>query len=75
VRGYADEVVCLQSPEYFHAVAQFNRLFPQVSDDEVVALLARGGAAAAGRTPPQAEPPKPESPRPDPPKPEPPQEE
>jgi predicted phosphoribosyltransferase len=75
VRGYADEVVCLQSPEYFHAVAQFYRLFPQVSDDEVVALLARGGAAAAARSPPQAEPPNPESPKPDPSKPEAPQEE
>jgi predicted phosphoribosyltransferase len=79
VRGYADEVVCLQSPEYFHAVGQFYRLFPQVSDEEVVALLARGGTAAAGRTPPQAELPKaelpkPESPKPEPPKPEPPHE-
>jgi predicted phosphoribosyltransferase len=73
VRGYADEVVCLQSPEYFHAVAQFYRLFPQVSDDEVVALLAR--RAAAARSPPQAEPPNPESPKPDPSKPEAPQEE
>jgi predicted phosphoribosyltransferase len=72
VRGYADEVVCLQSPEYFHAVAQFYRLFPQVSDDEVVALLARRGAAA--RSPPQAEPPNPESPKPDSSKPEPTQE-
>jgi len=70
VRGYADEVVCLHSPEYFRAVAQFYRLFPQVSDDEVVALLARGGAAAAGRTPPKAEPPKPDLLKAEPPKPE-----
>jgi predicted phosphoribosyltransferase len=75
VRGYADEVVCLHSPEYFHAVAQFYRLFPQVSDDEVVALLARGGAAAAGRTPSKPESEKRESPKPDPPQPEPPREE
>ena len=38
---YADEVVCLEAPEYFHAVGQFYREFPQVEDDEVVALLAR----------------------------------
>ena len=39
VRAYADEVVCLQSPAYFHAVGQFYSRFPQLSDDEVVALL------------------------------------
>jgi putative phosphoribosyl transferase len=35
----ADEVVCLHSPQRFYAVAQFYREFPQVSDDEVIALL------------------------------------
>ena len=40
VREHADEVVCLQSPAYFHAVGQFYSRFPQLSDDEVVALLA-----------------------------------
>jgi predicted phosphoribosyltransferase len=39
VRRYADEVVCLQTPEPFHAVGQFYRSFPQVDDAEVVALL------------------------------------
>ena len=39
VRAYADEVVCLQVPEYFYAVGQFYRSFPQVDDDAVVALL------------------------------------
>jgi predicted phosphoribosyltransferase len=43
VRPYADEVVCLETPEYFHAVGQFYRHFPQVEDEEVVALLARKG--------------------------------
>jgi predicted phosphoribosyltransferase len=43
VRPYADELVCLEAPEYFHAVGQFYREFPQVEDDEVVALLARHG--------------------------------
>ena len=35
----ADEVVCLESPEFFQAVGQFYRDFPQVEDDEVIALL------------------------------------
>ncbi|MBX7435501.1 dienelactone hydrolase family protein [Mycobacterium sp. Y57] len=39
--GYADEVVCLQAPTYFHAVGQGYRNFTQTSDDEVVALLDR----------------------------------
>ena len=41
VRPYADEVVCLATPEFFYAVGQFYRSFPQVDDDEVAALLAR----------------------------------
>ena len=39
VRSFADEVVCLQTPAFFYAVGQFYRRFPQVDDDEVVALL------------------------------------
>lgn len=39
VRPLADEVVCLQVPRLFQAVGQFYRDFPQVEDDEVVALL------------------------------------
>ena len=38
-RSFADEVVCLQTPAFFYAVGQFYRLFPQVDDAEVVALL------------------------------------
>ncbi len=40
VRPYADEVVCLDAPEMFYAVGQFYADFPQVSDDEVIRLLA-----------------------------------
>lgn len=36
----ADEVVCLASPEPFFAVSLFFEDFPQVSDDEVTAILA-----------------------------------
>lgn len=40
VSVYADEVVCLDAPELFYAVGQFYQSFPQVSDDEVIDLLA-----------------------------------
>lgn len=39
VRSYADEVVCLEAPEYFQAVGQFYVEFPQVGDDEVIEIL------------------------------------
>ena len=39
VQPYADEVVCLSAPEMFYAVGQFYASFPQVSDEEVIALL------------------------------------
>jgi len=40
VEPYADEVVCLSAPPIFHAVGQFYQSFPQVSDEEVIKLLA-----------------------------------
>jgi len=39
VQSHADEVVCLDAPEMFYAVGQFYASFPQVSDEEVIALL------------------------------------
>lgn len=39
VAEYADEVVCLDSPEYFQAVGQFYAFFPQVEDEEVIEAL------------------------------------
>ena len=39
VRPFADEVVCLDVPEFFNAVGQAYQYFPQVSDDEVIATL------------------------------------
>jgi hypothetical protein len=47
IRPYADELVCLETPEGFMAVGQFYRHFEQVEDDEVVALLARHGKRTA----------------------------
>jgi len=39
VAALADEVLCLQTPFGFEAVGQFYRHFPQIEDDEVMALL------------------------------------
>ena len=44
IRPYADEVVCLETPEDFYAVGQFYRHFPQVEDSDVIKLLAGHGA-------------------------------
>jgi putative phosphoribosyl transferase len=39
VGAKCDELVCLETPEHFHAVGQFYRHFPQVEDEEVIAAL------------------------------------
>jgi len=39
VAAMADEVVCLEAPEYFQAVGQFYRNFSQIEDDEVIEIL------------------------------------
>ncbi len=39
LRREVDAVVCLDTPAEFFAVGQFYHAFPQLSDDEVVALL------------------------------------
>ncbi|TCV90719.1 phosphoribosyltransferase [Sulfurirhabdus autotrophica] len=39
VANMADEVVCLETPDYFQAVGQFYASFPQVEDEEVVEIL------------------------------------
>ena len=41
VGSQADEVVCLQTPDPFHAVGLWYRDFDQTSDEEVLRLLAR----------------------------------
>lgn len=40
LRDVADEVVCLQTPEWFMAIGQFYADFRQTTDDEVTAVLA-----------------------------------
>ena len=39
LRPEADAIVCLAMPEHFHSVGQFYRRFPQLQDEEVLALL------------------------------------
>jgi putative phosphoribosyl transferase len=41
LRHEVDQLVCLESPEPFHAVGEFYHNFDQTTDDEVRALLAR----------------------------------
>ena len=43
VRQHCDEVVCLEVPRRFQAVGQFYRSFPQLEDEEVIALLREAG--------------------------------
>ena len=40
----ADEVVCLETPIFFHAVGEFFQDFSQVSDKDVVAILRQSGS-------------------------------
>jgi putative phosphoribosyl transferase len=39
VAQYADDIICLHSPNNFYAVGQFYREFPQVEDEEVIEIL------------------------------------
>lgn len=39
VADLADQVVCLAAPQFFQAVGQFYQDFPQVEDNEVIAVL------------------------------------
>jgi putative phosphoribosyl transferase len=50
LRGIADDVVCIAEPTTFHAVGQFYRRFDQLTDEEVIAVLARA-ADRTGATP------------------------
>ena len=42
-----DDLVCIATPAVFEAVGQFYRDFRQVSDGEVIALLAKAADRAA----------------------------
>ncbi|WP_440106378.1 phosphoribosyltransferase family protein [Streptosporangium sp. H16] len=49
LRKVADEVVCLQTPEFFYAIGAWYRDFSQTTDDQVVELLRRAGASGDER--------------------------
>jgi putative phosphoribosyl transferase len=53
LHGDADEVVCLETPEWFFAIGQWYANFAQTPDDEVVEFLERAalGHSAAGERP------------------------
>jgi putative phosphoribosyl transferase len=44
LRSSADQVVCLETPRPFYAVGVWYARFPQVSDEEVIALLDAAGS-------------------------------
>jgi putative phosphoribosyl transferase len=46
IRPEADEVICLEAPEPFFAIGQFYQSFPQVEDEEAIAILKRCQSAA-----------------------------
>jgi putative phosphoribosyl transferase len=46
VRQYADEVICLETPQWFSAVGQFYQDFPQIEDEAVVEVLRESGRLA-----------------------------
>jgi predicted phosphoribosyltransferase/dienelactone hydrolase len=50
LRGEADEIICLETPENFYAVGQFYRDFHQVSDDDVRSILQTANSARAHPT-------------------------
>ena len=45
----ADQVICLETPEPFHAVGEFYRNFDQTSDEEVRSFLSLSRGNARGR--------------------------
>lgn len=48
LREEVDEAVCLDTPADFYAVGQFYRTFPQLRDEEVIALLDQARAFSSG---------------------------
>ena len=44
LKNEADRVVCLETPEFFHAIGQFYEDFRQISDEEVIQLMEKVSA-------------------------------
>jgi putative phosphoribosyl transferase len=49
LRAEVDDIICLQTPEPFYAISPYFRDFSQVTDQEVIALLAKHGATGQQR--------------------------
>jgi len=49
VRPMADDVVCLHAPDDFQAVGQYYRHFPQIEDEEVMAVLQASAPESSGQ--------------------------
>lgn len=45
LRKLVDDIICLEIPPFFHAVGEFYKDFPQVTDKEVIQLLKNQTAA------------------------------
>jgi putative phosphoribosyl transferase len=50
IRGDVDEIICLETPEFFYAIGAHYIDFGQVSDEEVVRLLAEADRAFSEKT-------------------------
>jgi putative phosphoribosyl transferase len=48
LRGDADEIVCLATPEPFYAISMFYIRFPQIADAEVTHLMEQADAMGVG---------------------------
>jgi predicted phosphoribosyltransferase len=55
LRQDADEIICLETPQWFFAIGQWYEDFSQTSDDEVVRLLREASDRSASA--PDGEPP------------------
>jgi putative phosphoribosyl transferase len=47
LRGEVDDLVCVYTPQLFHAIGQFYEDFSQVTDEEVIGLLERSRSRTA----------------------------
>lgn len=56
IRREVDELVCLDTPEFFFAIGEFYRDFSQVSDEQVVELLDRAARQKMEKQPQEAAP-------------------
>lgn len=50
VRAEADELICLDTPDFFMAVGEFYRSFSQLTDEDVIRYLKLAASAATGKS-------------------------